>query len=142
MKGAKSRTKGFTLIEMLATCALAALAMALGAMMLSGAGDPLPRAEQTFLEAHGMARLTALTNGPAMMVRRGTRLDVLDGHGTLAVSRSWPESVAIKGMPDGLHIDRLGRSLDHEVEFVSDGRSIAITIQGATGIAKRVEGTP
>ncbi len=102
--------RGFTLVETLATCALAALAMALGAAALSGARDPLPRAEQTLLEVRAMARLVALSDGPATLRLEDGRLVVRDGHGRIGIEREWPDGVMIEGMDDGVRIDRLGRS--------------------------------
>jgi hypothetical protein len=93
---------------MLAKCAIAALAMAVGAALLTGAGDPLPRAEQTFLEARSMARLVAVNNGPATMrIERG-RLVVRDGHANAIIEREWPSAVRAAALNQAVHIDRLG----------------------------------
>ncbi|MCW5757966.1 MAG: prepilin-type N-terminal cleavage/methylation domain-containing protein [Phycisphaeraceae bacterium] len=118
--------RGFTLVETLATCAIAALAMALGAALLTGAGDPLPRAEQTFLEAHAMARLVALSDGPATMRLEGGRLMVHDGQGNAVVEREWPAGVKAEALVFGVHFDRLGHSDAASVLLVHDGRRVEI----------------
>lgn len=102
------RHRGFTLVETLATCAIAALAMAIGAALLTGASDPLPRAEQTFLEARAMARLVAVSNGPATMRIEGGRLVVRDGHANAIVERDWPTAVRAAALDQAVRIDRLG----------------------------------
>lgn len=104
--------RGFTLVETLATCAIAALAMAMGAALLAGAGDPLPRAEQTFLETRAMARLVAVSDGPATIRLEGGRLVVRDGHAYAVVERAWPTEVRAAALDQGVRVDRLG-SLDN-----------------------------
>lgn len=102
------RHRGFTLVETLATCAIAAIAMAIGAALLTGAVDPLSRAEQTFLEARTMARLVAVSNGPATMRIEGGRLVVRDGHANAIIARDWPTAVRAVALDQAVRIDRLG----------------------------------
>jgi len=137
-----SNRRSFTLLETLATCVLAALAMALGAAVLSGARDPMPRAEQTFLELHAMARLTAVTDGPAKLRIREDELIVFDGRDDIAASRPWPASVTLSGIENALHVDRLGRTTLQQVELVANGRTLVIKIDPGTGTASRIEATP
>ena len=118
--------RGFTLVETLATCAIAALAMAIGAALLAGAGDPLPRAEQTFLEARAMARLVAVSDGPASMQLEAGRLIVRDGRGNAVVEREWPTKVLATALTEGVRIDRLGASDAPSIELVHGGRRVEI----------------
>ena len=118
--------RGFTLVETLATCAIAALAMAIGAALLTGAGDPLPRAEQTYLEARAMARLVAVSDGPASMQLEAGRLIVRDGRGNAVVEREWPARVLAAALTEGVRIDRLGASDAQSVELAHGGRRVEI----------------
>ena len=118
--------RGFTLVETLATCAIAALAMAIGAALLTGAGDPLPRAEQTYLEARAMARLVAVSDGPASMQLEAGRLIVRDGRGNAVVEREWPARVLAAALTEGVRIDRLGASDAPSIELVHGGRRVEI----------------
>ncbi|MEQ9097077.1 MAG: hypothetical protein RIE32_12525 [Phycisphaerales bacterium] len=118
--------RGFTLVETLATCAIAALAMAIGAALLAGAGDPLPRAEQTYLEARAMARLVAVSDGPASMQLEGGRLIVRDGRGSAVVEREWPINVLATALTDGIRIDRLGASDAPSVVLMHNGRRMEL----------------
>ncbi|MFI4883200.1 MAG: prepilin-type N-terminal cleavage/methylation domain-containing protein [Phycisphaerales bacterium JB064] len=123
---AQSVHRGFTLVETLATCAIAALAMATGAALLTGAGDPLPRAEQTYLEARAMARLVAVSDGPASIRLEASRLIVRDGHGHAVVEREWPTEVRAEALSDGIRIDRLGASDAPSIELVHGGRRVEL----------------
>lgn len=102
--------RGFTLVETLATCAVAALAVALGASLLSGAGDPLPRAKETLLEGYAIARLAAMSDGPATLELRDGQLRVLDGRGATMSQRDWPTQVRATVLESGLTFDRLGQA--------------------------------
>ena len=119
--------RGLTLVETLATCTIAALAMAMGASLLSGAGDPLPRAKETLLEAHAMARLIAVSDGPATLVLERNRLVVRDGHGEAIVQRDWPSGVGAAVLEDGLRIDRLGRVTGQSFVLRTGSRSLEVT---------------
>lgn len=119
--------RGFTLVETLATCAIAALAMAIGAALLAGAGDPLPRAEQTLLEARAMARLVAVSDGPASMQLEAGRLIVRDGRGNAVVEREWPARVLATALTEGVRIDRLGQSEVIVVQLVHRERRVEIS---------------
>lgn len=123
---AHSVHRGFTLVETLATCAIAALAMAIGAALLTGAGYPLPRAEQTYLEARAMARLVAVSDGPASMRLEAGRLIVRDGRGTTVVERKWPTNVLATALADGIRIDRLGASDAQSVVLMHNGRRMEL----------------
>lgn len=118
--------RGFTLVETLATCAIAALAMAIGAALLTGAGDPLPRAEQTLLEAQAMARLVAVSDGPASMQLKGGRLIVRDGRGNAVIERAWPTEVRAAVLAEGVRMDRLGASDAPSIELVHGGRRVEL----------------
>ena len=118
--------RGFTLVETLATCAIAALAMAIGAALLTGAGDPLPRTEQTYLDARAMARLVAVSDGPASMQLEAGRLIVRDGRGNAVVEREWPTKVLATALTEGVRIDRLGASDAPSIELVHGGRRVEI----------------
>ncbi len=118
--------RGSSLVETLATCALVALAMAMGAALLAGAGDPIPRAEQTLLEVHGVARLVAMSDGPAtIQLERGT-LVVRDGRGDLVVERDWPEDVHSTALIESVRIDRHGRSEARSIRLVHGARRVEI----------------
>lgn len=119
--------RGFTLVETLATCAIAALAMAIGAALLTGAGDPLPRAEQTLLEARAMASLVAVSDGPASMRLEAGRLIVRDGRGNAVIERDWPAKVLAAALTDGIRIDRLGASDAPSVVLMHNGRRMELT---------------
>lgn len=119
--------RSFTLVETLATCAIAALAMAIGAALLAGAGDPLPRAEQTFLEARAMARLVAISDGPASMQLEAGRLIVRDGRGNAVVEREWPTKVLATALTEGVRIDRLGQSEVIVVQLVHGERRVELS---------------
>ena len=123
---AHSVHRGFTLVETLATCAIAALAMAIGAGLLTGAGDPLPRAEQTYLEARAIARLVAVSNGPAGIRLEASRLVIRDGHGHAVVEREWPTGVRAEALSDGIRIDRLGASDAPSVVLIHNGRRMEL----------------
>lgn len=116
----------FTLVETLATCAIAALAMAIGAALLTGAGDPLPRAEQTYLEARAMARLVAVSNGPATMRIEGGRLVVRDGHASVIVERDWPTAVRAAVLDQAVRIDRLGTPEIDTITLIHGERRLEI----------------
>lgn len=118
--------RGFTLVETLATCAIAALVMAIGAALLAGTGDPLPRAEQTYLEARAMARLVAVGDGPASMQLEAGRLIVRDGRGNAVVEREWPTKVLAAALTEGVRIDRFGQIEVIVVQLVHDERRLEI----------------
>lgn len=118
--------RGFTLVETLATCAIAALAMAMSAALLAGAGDRLPRAEQTYLEARAMAKLIAISDGPATMQLEGGRLVVRDGQGNAIVEREWPTEVRAAALAEGVRIDRLGRLNTNALALMHGGRRVEI----------------
>lgn len=122
------RRRGFTLVETLATCAIAAFAMAIGAALLTGAGDPLPRAEQTFLEARAMARLVAVSNGPATMRIESDRLVVRDGHANAIVERDWPIDVRAAALEQAVRIDRLGTLEIDSITLVHGERRLEIEL--------------
>lgn len=118
--------RGFTLVETLATCAIVALAMAIGAALLTGAGDPLPRAEQTFLEARAMARIVAVSNGPATMRFEGGSLVVRDGRANAIIEREWPSSVRTTAPSQVVRIDRLGTFDIESITLIHGGRRLEI----------------
>ncbi|MEQ8845666.1 MAG: hypothetical protein RIB58_12510 [Phycisphaerales bacterium] len=119
--------RSFTLIETLATCAIAALAMAIGASLLAGASDPLPRAEQIYLEARAMARLVAVSDGPASIQLEGGRLLVRNGRGYAVIEREWPTEVRAAVLAEGVRIDRLGASDAPSIVLMHDGRRVEIS---------------
>ena len=117
---------GLTLVETLATCAIAALAMALGASLLSGAGDPLPRAEETYLEAHALARLIATGDGPATLKLEGGQLIVRDGHGNPIIQRDWPDTVRAAALESGVEFDRFGHAGQQQIILRYGSRSVEL----------------
>ncbi|MFI4915135.1 MAG: Tfp pilus assembly protein FimT/FimU [Phycisphaerales bacterium JB060] len=119
--------RGFTLVETLATCAIAALVMAIGAALLAGTGDPLPRSEQTYLEARAMARLVAVSDGPASMRLEAGRLIVRDGRGNAVIEREWPTEVQAAVLAEGVRIDRFGTSDAPTIVLIHDGRRMELT---------------
>lgn len=120
------RHRGLTLVETLATCAIATLAMTIGAALLTGAGDPLPRAEQTFLQARAIARLVAVSNGPATMRLEGGRLVVRDGHANAIVERDWPTAVRAAALDQAVRIDRLGAFDIETITLIHNERRLEI----------------
>ena len=118
--------RGLTLVETLATCAIAALAMALGTSLLTGAGDPLPRAEEAYLEARSMARVIALSDGPAMLRLEDGQLVVRDGRGDPIAQRTWPTNIDSKELEAGLAFDRLGRTQQGSVVLRHGSRTRSV----------------
>ena len=118
--------RGITLIETLATCVIAAMAMAIGASLLAGAGDLLPRAKQTYLEARAMAKLVAVSDGPATVQLEGARLVVRNGRGNAVVEREWPTNVQAAVLTNGIRIDRLGASDAPSVMLMHNGRRVEL----------------
>jgi len=63
-----------------------------------------------------MAKLIAVSNGPATMRIEGSRLVVRDGRATLIVEREWPMAVRAAALTSGVRLDRLA---DFNVEAIT-----------------------
>ncbi len=63
-----------------------------------------------------MARLVAVSDGPATLELRDGQLRVLDGRGATVSQRDWPAQVRATVLETGLAVDRLGQA--HRTDVV------------------------
>ncbi len=147
--GADSRARGLTLIEVLAVIVIVSLVAGVATMGLASSTHSarVRAAAAQWRDLDARARLFGRTLGPVVMTLNADRTDVrihVRGSDELLTEVALPVGVTGRILaepePDAIVFDRLGHSVDYDVQLSAGDRIVAWHVYGLTGLIK--EGEP
>jgi type II secretory pathway pseudopilin PulG len=138
----------FTLVELLAVIVMISMVAGIATVGLAASSESarLHAAAAAWRDLDARARLFGRTLGPVVMTLSADRNDVrlhVQGSGELLSEVTFAGGVTgrILAEPavDSVAIDRLGRSVDYDVELRSGDRIMTWRVLGTTGLLKERE---